>query len=81
MENNDSKEEKRVIYPVENNCNENDESCLNRAYEESYDSYYKVGQVEATKLRDKWMKVRIKYKGDKLVVITAIQSMLAISYA
>lgn len=70
-----------VIDPVPNNCNENDESCLNNAYEASYDSYYKVGQMEAAKLRDKWMKVKIKYKGDKLVVITAIQSMLAISYA
>lgn len=37
--------------------------------------------VASTKLRDKWCKVRIKYKGDKLVVISAIQTLLSLSYS
>lgn len=40
-----------------------------------------VSKVKSTKLRDKWCKVRIKYKGDKLVVISAIQTMFTISYS
>ena len=37
--------------------------------------------VSTVKLRDKWMKVRIKYRGDKLVVISAIQSLFTTSFA
>lgn len=40
-----------------------------------------VSNIKSTKLRDKWCKVRIKYKGDKLVVISAIQTMFTISYS
>lgn len=36
--------------------------------------------AESARLRDKWMKVRIRYKGDKLVVIAAIQTLLTISF-
>ena len=39
------------------------------------------GSLTSTKLRDKWCKVRIKYKGDKLVVISAIQTLLSLSYS
>lgn len=37
--------------------------------------------LKSTRIRDKWVKVRIKYTGDKLVVINAIQSLLRLSYA
>lgn len=50
--------------------------------------YYKTWSDDKTtskttsiKLRDKWMKVRIKYKGDKLAVISAIQSLYTVSFA
>ena len=41
----------------------------------------KSNTLSSTRIRDKWIKVRIKYKGDKLVVISAIQSLLSLSYA
>jgi len=34
-----------------------------------------------SKLKDKWIKIRIRYKGDKLAVITAIRTLYSISYA
>lgn len=37
--------------------------------------------ISSTKLRDKWVKIRIKYKGDKLVVISAIQTLMTLSYS
>lgn len=40
-----------------------------------------VSDLKTTRLRDKWIKIRIKYTGDKLVVINAIQSLLRLSYA
>lgn len=46
-----------------------------------YDNCQRKGPIESAKLRDKWMKVRIRYKGDKLVVITAIQSLLKLSFS
>lgn len=46
-----------------------------------YDNCQRKGAIESAKLRDKWMKVRIRYKGDKLVVITAIQSLLKLSFS
>lgn len=39
------------------------------------------GSVNSTKLRDKWCKIRIKYKGDKLVVISALQTLMSLSYS
>ena len=41
----------------------------------------KSTKTSSAKLRDKWCKVRIKYKGDKLVVISAIQSLFTISFS
>lgn len=44
--------------------------------------YYKDNFVLKTaRIRDKYAKIRIKYKGDKLVVITAIQTLFRLSYA
>lgn len=37
--------------------------------------------LKSTRIRDKWIKIRIKYTGDKLVVISAIQTLLRIGYA
>jgi len=34
-----------------------------------------------TKLRDKYMKVRVRYKGDDLAVISAIKTIYTESYA
>ena len=33
------------------------------------------------KLKDKWIKIRIRYKGDDLAVISAIKTFYAISYS
>lgn len=35
---------------------------------------------KTSRLRDKWAKIRIKYSGDKLAIITAIQTLMNISY-
>lgn len=43
--------------------------------------YYKDKTLKTTRLRDKWAKIRIKYSGDKLAIITAIQTLMNISYA
>ena len=40
----------------------------------------KKSEIKYAKLRDKWCKVRIKYKGDKLAVISAIQTMFTVSF-
>ena len=37
--------------------------------------------LQSAKLRDKWVKIRIKYTGDKLVVLSAIQTLMTISYS
>lgn len=37
--------------------------------------------LHTTRIRDKYAKIRIKYKGDKLAVIMAIQTLVNISYA
>ena len=39
------------------------------------------GTTTSAKLRDKWCKVRIKYSWDKLVVISAIQTLLSLSFS
>jgi hypothetical protein len=44
--------------------------------------YYKLNNVlKSTRIRDKYIKVRIRYSGEQLAVITAIQSMIRISYS
>lgn len=37
-------------------------------------------QMKEVKLKDKWIKIRIRYKGDKLAIITAIKTLYSISY-
>lgn len=50
-------------------------------YKDSIVGTTNVSNLKSTRLRDKWIKIRIKYTGDKLVIINAIQSLLRISYA
>lgn len=38
-------------------------------------------KINSTRIRDKWVKVRIKYTGEKLVVISAIQTLMTLSFA
>ena len=40
-----------------------------------------ISTINSTRIRDKWVKIKIKYTGDKLVVINAIQTLMTISYA
>lgn len=42
--------------------------------------YYEDKTLKTTRLRDKWAKIRIKYSGEKLAIITAIQTLMNISY-
>ena len=33
------------------------------------------------KLKDKWIKIRIRYTGNKLAIITAIRTLYSVSYS
>ena len=37
--------------------------------------------VSSTKIRDKWCKIKIRYKGDKLVVISSIHTLMSLSFS
>lgn len=50
-------------------------------YYELKDSKNSESSLRTTRVRDKWAKVRVKYKGDKLVIITALQTLMTQSYA
>ena len=38
-------------------------------------------QMQEAKVKDKWVRIRIRYSGEKLAVITAIKTLYSISYA
>ena len=38
-------------------------------------------QMKECKLKDKWIKIRVRYSGNKLAIITAIKTLYSISYA
>lgn len=38
-------------------------------------------QNREVKIKDKWVKIRVRYKGDKLAIITAIRTLYSASYA
>ena len=40
-----------------------------------------IYQDKEVKLKDKWVKIRVRYKGDKLAIITAIRTLYSASYA
>lgn len=43
--------------------------------------YFKEGKsLKSTKIRDKYAKIRVKYSGDKLAIIVALQSLFTLSY-
>lgn len=43
--------------------------------------YFKEGDsLRSTKIRDKYAKIRVKYSGEKLAVIVALQSLFTLSY-
>ena len=42
---------------------------------------WKETQMQEVKLKDKWIKIRIRYTGDKLAIITAIRTLYSASYA
>lgn len=41
----------------------------------------KDSQMKEVKPKDKWIKIRVRYKGDKLAVISAIRTLYSISYS
>lgn len=44
--------------------------------------YYKdiTGSLKSTRIRDKYAKIRVKYSGEKLAIIVALQSLFTLSY-
>lgn len=40
-----------------------------------------TGPIKSAKLRDKFIKIRVKYTGEDIVVITALKTLLTLSYA
>lgn len=39
------------------------------------------GDTKSARLRDKYLKIRVKYTGEDLVIITALQTLYTLSYA
>ena len=42
---------------------------------------WEESQNKEVKIKDKWVKIRVRYKGDKLAIITAIRTLYSASYA
>lgn len=42
---------------------------------------WQESQIKEAKIKDKWLKVRIRYNGSKLAIITAIRTLYSISYS
>lgn len=42
---------------------------------------WKESDNKEVKMKDKWIKIRVRYKGDKLAIITAIRTLYSASYA
>lgn len=47
--------------------------------DDSEESTY--GPIKSARLRDKFIKIRVKYTGEDVVIITALKTMLTLSYA
>lgn len=54
---------------------------LQPIYYNDVNNKLELSKIKSTKIRDKYAKIRIKYKGDKLVIITALQTLMTQSYA
>lgn len=42
---------------------------------------WEESQMKEAKIKDKWVKIRIRYSGNKLAIITAIRTLYSISYS
>ena len=42
---------------------------------------FREGKEKSARIRDKYMKVRVKYTGEDLVIITALKTLYTLSYA
>ena len=42
---------------------------------------WQESQMKESKIKDKWVKIRIRYKGNKLAIISAINTLYSISYS
>jgi hypothetical protein len=51
------------------------------AYSDDKTTISDYGRQKEAKLRDKFAKIRVKYKGDSLVIITALKTLYTVSYA
>ena len=45
------------------------------------EAVFREGKEKSARIRDKYMKVRVKYTGEDLVIITALKTMFTLSYA
>ena len=53
-----------------------------KTYDETqYSSGTKMSDWKSTRIRDKWCRIRIKYSGKDLVLVSAIKTMIMTSYA
>ena len=49
--------------------------------EDKEEAVFREGKEKSARIRDKYMKVRVKYTGEDLVIITALKTMFTLSYA
>ncbi len=45
------------------------------------DTYHETDKFMSAKLRDKWIKIRIKYRGDRLAIVNGVTTFENISYS
>ena len=45
------------------------------------EAVFREGKEKSARIRDKYMKVRVKYTGKDLVIITALKTLYTLSYA
>ncbi len=75
--------------PVELNQNPTPDDVLNKTSLEVPENFnrgyvtwkWEDTQMREVKLKDKWIKIRVRYKGDKLAIISAIITLYSISYS
>ena len=49
--------------------------------EDKEEVVFREGKEKSARIRDKYMKVRVKYTGEDLVIITALKTLYTLSYA
>ena len=49
--------------------------------EDKEETVFRDGKEKSARIRDKYMKVRVKYTGEDLVIITALKTLYTLSYA